>query len=243
MKHNDIPMTETISKENMNTSKNENVEEEVKEIAKDIFGTLARSPEERRIIGQTLQLLAANGSPLTPNDIAVHLLVSQDKVTSLLRSFGAEFDEEGNILGVGLTLVPTSHIYKVNDRKLYTWCAADALVFHVVLKQSVHIESSDPVTGNKVQIHVTPDRVERIEPKSAIVSFVKNIDATNVRRSFCSKVNFFSSPETAALWIVEHPDTTVYPVDEVFQALKQSPLNIYDDINVQSKQEEGNMCC
>jgi alkylmercury lyase len=185
------PMTEPISKENMITSKNENVEEAVKKIAKDTFETLTRSPEECRIIGQTLQLLAANGSPVTPNDIAIHLLVSDDTVTSVLRRFGAEFDPEGNILGLGLTLLPTPHIYRVNGRKLYTWCAADALVFPVILKQSVHIESSDPVTRNKVQIYVTPDRVERIEPKGAVVSFVKNnIDATKIRESFCSKVNF-----------------------------------------------------
>jgi alkylmercury lyase len=176
------------------------------------------------------------------------LQVPPDEVTSILNKFGAEFDQEGNILGLGLTLVTTPHIYEANGHKLYTWCAADALYYPVILKQTASIESSDPVTGEKIQISVTPDRVEKIEPKNAVVSYIKNIDVTNVRGG-CNNIrygfggDFFSSPKTATKWIAEHPDTTLYPVNEVYQALKQSPLNIYGDIIVQSKQEGGKMCC
>lgn len=208
----------------------------------EIYENLAPKPEQRYIINHMLRLLA-NGSPVKPAEVAMHLQASPDKVTSTLRKFGAEFDQEGNILGLGLTLVTTPHIYKANGHKLYTWCAGDALAFPVILKQNVRIESSDPVTGKKMKVHVTPDRVEKIEPKSTVVSVVKNVDITNVRASGCNNINFFSSPKTATKWIAEHSGITFYPVNDVYQALKQIHLNKYRDMMVKSEREERRMCC
>lgn len=151
-------------------------------------------------------------------------------MTSTLRGFGAEFDKEGNIVGLGLTLVPTPHVYEVDGRRLYTWCAADALAFPVMLKQNANIESPDPVTGKKIRISVTPDRVEKVDPKSAVVSWVKNIDVKNIRGSGCNNVNFFSSPETASKWIAEHPDQTFYSANDVYKTLKEIHLHKYQDI-------------
>jgi len=173
-----------------------------------------------------LQLLSY-GYPVSPGKILKQLQVPPDEVTSILNKFGAEFDQEGNILGLGLTLVTTPHVYEVNGRKMYTWCAGDALVFPVILKQTASIESSDPVTGEKIQMSVTPDRVEKIEPESAVVSFIKSIDLTDVRGTFCNYVNFFSSSETATEWIAERPNVTFYPASNVYQALKHIHLNKY----------------
>jgi alkylmercury lyase len=219
-----------------------NVQQTVDKFVTELYENLAPEQEQRHIIGQMLRLLA-NGSPVKPTEIALRLQASPDKVTSTLRKFGAEFDQDGNILGLGLTLVTTPHIYEVNGRKLYTWCAADALIFPVILKQSVRIESSDPVTGKKIQVHLTPDRVEKIEPMSAVVSFIKNVDVTDVRGTGCNNLNFFSSPKTAAKWIAEHPDTTFYPVNDIYEALKHIHLNKYPDIMVKSEREERRMCC
>lgn len=218
-----------------------NAQQIVDKIMTEVYENLVPEPEQQNTIKQILRLLA-NGSPVKPTEIATHLQISLDKVTSTLKKFGADFDKEGNILGLVLTLVPTSHIYKFNGRKMYTWCAVDALMFPVILQQTAHIESSDPVTGKKIQIHVTPDRVEKIEPKSAVVSLTKNIDITNVRGTICNNVNFFSSPETAAVRIAGHLDMTFYPVNEVYQALKYIHLNRYRDMIVKSDHEDGRMC-
>lgn len=130
----------------MKTSENDNeVEQAIDKNVTDVYETL--TPEQLHIIGQTWQLLAANGSFVSPDEIAIRLQTSPDKVASLLRKFGAEFDQKDNILGFGLTLVTTSHIYEVNGHKLYTWCAADALIYPVVLKRTARIESPDPMTG------------------------------------------------------------------------------------------------
>jgi alkylmercury lyase len=93
------------------------------------------------------------------------------------------------------------------------------------------------VTGKKIQLNVTHDSVEKIEPKSAVVSFIKNVDVTNVRGTVCNKINFFSSSKTAAKWIAEHPNTTFYPVNDVYQALKHIHFNKYRELFLHSKDE------
>jgi alkylmercury lyase len=85
--------------------------------------------------------LLANGRPVLPDEIAMLAHVSQEKVLSTLHGFGAEFDKESNVVGLGLTLVPTTHVYQINGRKLYTWCAVDALVFPIMLGHTAQIES------------------------------------------------------------------------------------------------------
>ena len=213
---------------------NSNVQQAIDKIATDVHESLTPEREQRGIFGQTLQLLA-NGSPVQPDDVAIRFQVPPDRVISTLRGFGAEFDKDGNIVGVGLTLIPTPHIYKIDSHKLYTWCAVDALSLPVILKQNAEIESSDPVTGEKIHITVTPDRVEKVEPKTAVVSCV---DPTNIRGSWDHYVHFFSSPKTASKWIAEHPDQTFYRVNDVYKALKDILLNKYPDFIPSSE-----MCC
>jgi alkylmercury lyase len=225
-------MTQNIKNDRLKNTENDNeVEQAVDKILTDFYENL--TPDQLHIISQTWQLLAANGSLVSPDEIAIRVQTSPDKAVSTLKKFGAEFDKEGNILGLGLTLVPTSHIYNFNGHKMYTWCAADALYCPVIFKHTASIESSDPVTSEKIRIHVTPDRVEKIEPKSAVVSYTKNIDLTDIRGTVCNNVNFFSSPETAIEWIAERPNVTFYPASYVYQAHKHFHLNKYPDIMVQ----------
>jgi alkylmercury lyase len=96
-----------------------------------------------------------------------------------------------------------------------------------MLKHTAHIESPDPITGEKVRVNVTPDRVERVEPEGAVVSWVNNVDVTDIRGSICKYVHFFSSSETAAKYIAEHPGKMFYPVNDVYQAMKHMVQNNY----------------
>ena len=204
------------------TKENLGVQQATDEILIDAFENLHIEQDQWRIIDKTLQLLA-NGCPVPPDEIAIRLQVTLDTVISILRGFGAEFDKDGNIVGVGLTLVPTPHVYKANGRKLYTWCAVDALIFPVMLKHTAHIESPDPVSGDKIQVTVTPDGVQKVEPEGAVVSWVNSsVDLSNIRGSVCHYVHFFSSSETASKWIAEHTGKKMfYPVNHAFRAAKK----------------------
>jgi alkylmercury lyase len=208
---------------------NSKVQQAFDKILADVFESVIPEPEQRRIVAQTLQLLA-NGCPVPPDEIAIHLQVPPDKVISTLESFGAELDKEGNVVGLGLTLIQTPHAYEANGRKLYAWCAADALEFPAMLNHAAQIESPDPVSGEKIRVSVTPDRVERVEPESAVVSWVDNVDVTNIRGSICNYVHFFSSPETASKWIAEHPGKTFYSVNDVYQAMKHTFQNNFSNM-------------
>lgn len=59
----------------------------------DVYETL--TPEQRSVIGQTLQLIEAKGCPVTLDEIATYLQASAYKVRSTLKKLGAEFDQEG----------------------------------------------------------------------------------------------------------------------------------------------------
>jgi alkylmercury lyase len=204
------------------------------EILTSAFENLLIEQDQWRIIDKTLHLLA-NGCPVPPEEIAIRLQVTADTVLTTLRGFGAEFDKDGNIVGVGLTMVPTPHVYKANGRKLYTWCAVDALLFPVMLKHTAHIQSLDPISGDKIRVTVTPEGVQKVQPESAVVSWVNNVDLSNIRGSVCHYVYFFRSSETASKWIEEHPGKMFYPVVDAFRAAKKIH-NKYSGM-------QQNICC
>ena len=39
------------------------------------------------------------------------------------------FDDQGYLVGLGLSIIPTQHSYKINGHQLYVWCAADAWAY------------------------------------------------------------------------------------------------------------------
>lgn len=104
----------------------------------------------------------------------------------------------------------------------YTDSIADVLIGH-----TAYIESSDPVTEEKIRLVVTPQGIERIEPESAVVSWVNSADPTNIRESVCRQVHFFSSSETAARWLAKRPQITFYAANDAFYALKKMHLEKY----------------
>lgn len=141
-----------------------NLEQAIEKLMTDIYESLIPESADRQIFVQTLELIS-RGCPVNPDEIAIRLQTTPESVNFTVRRFGTEFDNEGNILGLGLKLVPTPHSYEANDRRLHTWCAVDALAFPVILGENATIESHDPVTREKVSLRVTPDAVENLEPK------------------------------------------------------------------------------
>ena len=161
--------------------------------------------------------LLLDGKPVSPERIAAHLGLSEAEVADLLR--GAEFDQEGNLVGVGLSIVPTPHAYRVHGRQLYAWCAGDAITFPILHRTSVEIESPDPISGEKIRLTSTPDGVRDLNPVTAVVSWVlgKEENIENVRTFYCNHIHFFTSVETASQYATRHPGLAIVPVDQVFQ--------------------------
>ena len=172
----------------------------LEEIAKALADSLREGLCSQKLwVFPKLLRLIAGGKPVSLEQIAKTLDLSRDEVTDTLRQMAnVEFDNEGNVVGSGLTLIPTPHHFQVGGHQLFTWCALDTLFFPVILNQTVRVESPCPVSKVKIQLTVTSEGVADLEPNSAVVSIVvpEAADACcDVRAAFCDQVHFFSSSE------------------------------------------------
>jgi alkylmercury lyase len=78
-------------------------------------------------------------------------------------------DDEKIIGALGLSLVPTKHQIQLEDRTLYTWCAADTLIFPVVLNADVKIQSHCAYNGEPIEITMHNGKLSRVAPESAVI--------------------------------------------------------------------------
>ncbi|MGE7225812.1 organomercurial lyase MerB (plasmid) [Paenibacillus urinalis] len=164
-----------------------------------------------------LQMLA-EGEPVIVEDIAKVTEKPVEEVRKVLQSLpSVELDEQGRVVGFGLTMVPTPHSFKVDRKKLYAWCALDTLMFPALIGRSVHIESPCHGTGKPVRLTVEPEHVVSVEPSTAVVSIVTPDDMSAVRSAFCNEVHFFSSPSAAQDWLNQHPEGKVLSIEEAFE--------------------------
>lgn len=191
------------------------------EVIADTMRLLFEDSKEQALMLQWLQIqkLLLARQPVSPERIAATLQISREEVTAILNYWGATLDNEGNLVGLGLSVVPTPHSYQINGRQLYVWCAGDAIMFPIFHKASAVIESPDPISGEKVRLIGTPEGAKEVEPSTAVVSWVPGtLGFENVRANFCNYTNFFTSVETASQYVVaRHPDLIIVPVDTVFQ--------------------------
>jgi alkylmercury lyase len=165
-----------------------------------------------------IQKLLFDGQPVSSERIAATLQISRDEVTAILSHLGAELDEEGYVVGLGVSVVPTPHSYQINGRQLYVWCAFDAITFPIFHQASAVIESPDPISGEKVRLIGTPEGAKEVEPSTAVVSWVPGTESLeNFRANICDFTHFFTSVETASQYVAQHPGLVIIPVDEVFQ--------------------------
>lgn len=178
----------------------------------------ARRAEEpfARLFPIALRLLA-RGEPVTPGEIAAAVGMPQEDVASLIRTLpSVETDEDGNLVGLGLTLRPTPHRFEIEGRRLYTWCALDTLAFPQRLGAAARVESPCRATAEPVRLEVDPEGVRSVEPPEAVLSVVVPDNRCDLRAGFCDEVHFFRSEEAASDWLEEHPGAFVLPVREGF---------------------------
>jgi alkylmercury lyase len=169
------------------------------------------------IVPPTLDLLA-RGKSASPEEIAVAAGKSPEEVRGTLDQFpSTEWDEQGRVVGLGLTLRLTPHRLELKGHTLFAWCALDSLLFPVILERPASIESPCRGTGEPVHIEVTPAGIEAVEPPSAVVSIVAARDLASARSVGCNNMHFFSSPEAASRWLEKHPEATILPVEDAFR--------------------------
>jgi alkylmercury lyase len=178
-------------------------------------------PTEQQI-GITLLRLLANGEPVDAARLADAVELPADRVDEMLDQWwGVYRDEQRRVVGWGgLTpLEMGDHRIHLEGRTLSAWCALDTLFLPELLDQSARVTSRDPATGDEISLTVTRNGPADVSPDSTVVSLLAPAEGfkTDVIKSFCHYVHFFTTPETAATWTVEHPGTFTVSIQDAYE--------------------------
>jgi alkylmercury lyase len=165
----------------------------------------------------------ARGAPVPPSLIASRIGAPVANVIRRLANWpGLYHDKHRRIIGYwGLTIVPTRHKLRIEDRDLYAWCAWDTLFLPALLGARAEVQSTCRATGTPVRLTIGLNAVEAASPANLGVSFVLP-DANGIRSdviaSFCRHVHFFRSPQLAQLCHELPPSAFVLTLTEAFEA-------------------------
>ena len=165
---------------------------------------------------QIMRAMAETGQPLAPVHLARRLQISQENlVAHLARVPDTEFDVLGNIVGWGITLLPTQHQFLLPERPLFTWCAFDTVLFPPLLQVEAHVQSVCSATGHPITFVATPEGIRDLLPTTSVLSLIlpaKRCDC--VRGTFCEQSLFFQTEEAASPWMALHPEAMLLSVEE-----------------------------
>jgi alkylmercury lyase len=164
--------------------------------------------------------LIARGKPVSTAELAADAGEPIGRVESWFRSQpGTDWDDEGRLVGFGLTLRPTTHKFVVDGTILYTFCALDTLIFPAVIGRAAVVESNCAATGRKIRIELTPSSVVSVDPPTTVTSLLVPADhVADIRGSVCAQGHFFASSEDAQNWIKQHPTGQVLSIEDAFQS-------------------------
>lgn len=185
--------------------------------------TTDRFASTGRKLMRTAVRLLAHGRPLTLGDLAAAAGVEVDDLRNAPAGQDIEYDDQHRIIGWGLTLNPTPHSFNVDGQRLYTWCAADTLLFPAILGKPAQIESRCPTTDTIIRLTVDPHAgVSDLSPTTAVISIPgsEEMEITCVRATTCNPGRFFVTAEAADDWLAQHPDGAVLPVAAAYPQLQ-----------------------
>ncbi|MCI0606809.1 alkylmercury lyase MerB [bacterium] len=182
--------------------------------------------EDEQRVSVVLYRLLARGEPVSHESIAAAIQMPPNTVDSILGRWpGIYYDGEHRIIGYwGLALPKMSHRFEVNGRTLYTWCAWDSLFIPEILQQTAQVESHCPVTGDAIQLTVTPQSTTGLQPAGVVMSFLtpqENKIRENIILNFCHYVHFFSSRNAGMEWTSKNEGTLLMSLNEAFDLAKR----------------------
>ncbi len=221
-----------------------------------------RSAEQYRFADTLLRLLS-EGVPVSAERYAAEVNVPVEQIQEGFKQAqvsGAEFDEDGNLIGNALTLKPTRHHFKVDGKQLYAWCSLDTLFLPGLIGKTAQVESTDPITGETISLTISSEGVSNLTPATAVSSIIvpgmtSNCEScvphqTGPESAVCSQMHYFASGASAERWLQDHPDVAVLTVQEAFELAKvvwleprkRARENLALDIHTQGA-NSGNHCC
>ena len=75
------------------------------------------------------------------------------------------------------------------------------------------------LTGETIRLTVTPDRVERTAPESAVMSILEQPEniMEDIVSNFCHHVFFFASADAGGQWTDGNPGTRLMSIPDAFE--------------------------
>lgn len=188
-------------------------------------------------LARSLYDLLADGDPVGVQALARRTTLDAPAIQETLGRWPGVFrDPSGDVVGFwGLAIPEMAHRFHAHGGKpIHAWCALDPFLIVPVIGRAAQVESTDPVSGERITMTVTPDGIEDPQPSTAVVSlFVpdKPFDH-DVIATFCHHVLNFASPRSAEHWaskregIVLLPAAAAFEVGlEAWQKLRTSPTH------------------
>lgn len=196
----------------------------LQELADALTGASPDLDDQARRVALATYRLLAEGAPLPVSGIAESTKLPYEQVEALIDSWPGVFrGPDGNIVGFwGLAIGPLDpeHRIEVDGRTLWAWCAWDTLFIPDILGKKARISSTDPQTGETVQLTVGPDGVTERSHEDAVLSFLVPDGPFSERdlvSEFCHFIHYFSSRESGKGWVAEHPGTFLLLLEEGFE--------------------------
>lgn len=124
-------------------------------------------------------------------------------------------------------------VLQIGDRRFgVTGCAPEIFLYAPLVRPSLQVKETCPVTGTPIRLVLTPSRVEHVEPAGAVLplpgpqstlyscaeaaSSGEEVDADACDASLCSQAPLFSSAEAAQGWLAAHPGGRVFPIRQAW---------------------------
>jgi alkylmercury lyase len=167
-----------------------------------------------RVCVALIRQLAA-GKPVSAECLAADSNMEEPAVVAVLQQMSdVAYDDAGNVVGFGLSLIPTAHQFSVNSRTLYTWCALDTFLYTALLAQPSRVRSHCPVTAQPIRLAMTPEGITEVSPTSSVISLVvPDGSIADCRRSaFCNYGHFFATADAGTAWLNRHPTGNILSI-------------------------------
>jgi alkylmercury lyase len=124
--------------------------------------------------------------------------ISRQELILSLKSGHVQLDSDGCIIGaLGLSLRSTMHELSIDGSRLWAWCAFDVIGILGALRVSGLARSVDPCNGENILLEFADGIPQDKNP----VVFMADVQSNSALcEGWCSKVNFFTSAQSAEAW-------------------------------------------
>ncbi len=197
---------------------------DVETLATQIVGCFPKLDSLEKLVSLELYRLLAAGQPVPRSSLAEKVGAPIERINQILENWpGVYSDSKGQVVGYwGLAIseaFTSPQTLTMEGQSLSAWCAWDTLFLPQLLGKNATIEATSPPPGGKVTLTVTPERVEKVVPAEACMSFLLP-DVAAVRKdvvtALCHFVYFFTARRNGESWVQQHKGTFLLSMEEAY---------------------------